>query len=171
MQEITADLSKHSVLVVDDEPDNLEVLKTTLAVIHNAVVYVANSADAALAQLATFEPTLIVSDLSMPQMDGYELLARLRQRPGTANLPIIALTAHAMKGDRERILAAGFDGYISKPFEVATIGGKLEDILKDYIARQTSPSHDALAPEPRLPASADLSVLSPSESNPLSTAS
>jgi CheY-like chemotaxis protein len=166
MLEITADLSKHSILIVDDEPDNLEVLKTTLEVIHSAVVRVASSAEAALAQLATFVPTLIVSDLSMPQVDGYELLAQLRKRPGTATLPIIALTAHAMKGDRERILAAGFDGYISKPFEVATIGEKLEEILKDFIARQTSPSHDALTPEAQVTASPNLV---PGESQPLST--
>src|SRR5215468_2497626 len=102
------DLSQHSILAVDDEPDNLEVFKETLELVYASLVRVAHSSDEALKCLESFHPTIIVTDLSMPKSDGYVLLHRLRERPDTANLPIIALTAHAMAGDRERILAAGF---------------------------------------------------------------
>ena len=70
--------------------------------------------------LAHVTPTLILLDLSMPQMDGWEMIKRVRANPKTAHVPVIALTAHAMRGDKERVLAAGFDGYIPKPFLLDT---------------------------------------------------
>jgi CheY-like chemotaxis protein len=130
------DLSTHSILVIDDEPDNLELLETALHLIHGATVRVASSADAALAQLDSFTPTMVISDISMPRVDGYQLLLVFRQRPKTKELPIIALTAHAMRGDRDRILEAGFDGYISKPFEVGTIAEQIVGLLSTFAVRQ-----------------------------------
>src|SRR5258708_16224815 len=124
------DFSNHTILAVDDEPDNLQVFKATMELLHNAVVEVASSGDEALAHLSKVHPTLIVTDLSMPQVDGYSLLRQLRERPDTANVPIIALTAHAMLGDQERILAAGFDGYISKPFDISTVAVQLGACLE-----------------------------------------
>ena len=138
------DLSQHHILIVDDEPDNLEVLKETLELVFNSDVRVARSYDAALLVLESFHPTIIVTDLSMPKADGYVLLHQLRERPDTAQLPIIALTAHAMMGDRERILAAGFDGYISKPFNVGT----LEEDIKASVEHRMSKEANS---DPSLP--------------------
>ncbi len=107
----------------------------TLQIMHNAVVRTAMSCQEALALLDHIQPTVIITDISMPQFDGFSLLQSLRARSSTASLPIIALTANAMRRDRERILAAGFDGYISKPFDVATFGNTLAASLRKFANR------------------------------------
>ena len=114
------DLSTWTVLAVDDEPDSLEVLAEVLAM-HNATVHPVPSGDEALTRLQTLRPTLVVTDLSMPTMDGYQLLHKIRHIEGMDRTPVIALTAHAMSGDKERILAAGFTGYVSKPLRIGTL--------------------------------------------------
>jgi two-component system cell cycle response regulator DivK len=106
------DLSTWNVVAVDDEPDSLEVLIEALSM-HDASVHGATSGPEALRLLETLHPTLVITDLSMPVMDGYQLLHRIRRMDGFKGTPVIALTAHAMAGDRERILAAGFDGHRS----------------------------------------------------------
>src|SRR5690242_10110102 len=118
-------LSTWNVLAVDDEPDSLEVLSEVL-MMHDATVKTASSGQEALALLQTFQPTLVISDLSMPGMDGYQLLHKLKHMEGREATPVIALTAHAMSGDKERIMAAGFSGYVSKPLRIATL---VTDIL------------------------------------------
>ena len=130
-------LGRYSILIVDDEADSLMVFKDTLEMLHGATVKTARNVAEAIKSLETFHPTLIVTDLSMPHVDGYSLLHQLRGRADTAALPIIALTAHAMAGDREHILAAGFDGYISKPFEAFSVGDELLKWLSSYEARRT----------------------------------
>src|SRR5262249_1092571 len=137
MADFTTHLSQQMILAVDDELDNLEVLKTTLEVLYNTVVCIATNCQEALARLETFKPTLIIADISMPQVDGFGLLKLLRERPDTAKLPIIALTAYAMKGDQERILNAGFDGYIGKPYDILAIGDELELHLRNFFAHQS----------------------------------
>jgi CheY-like chemotaxis protein len=132
-------LDTQLILVVDDEMDNLKIFQATMELLYNATVRIVSSAEEALSCLESFHPTLIVTDLSMPKIDGYELLHRLRQRTDAVDLPIVALTAHAMAGDRERILAAGFDGYISKPFEVTRLGDNLLTCLKDYAVKHPKP--------------------------------
>ncbi len=132
------DLSNHLILAIDDEDDNLLVLESTLALLHQAIVKVAHSAEEAFDVLDNFHPTAIVADIAMPKMDGFELLKALRQRTDTRDLPIIAVTAHAMVGDRERVLAAGFDGYISKPFEVMAIGDQIHSLIASHQARQVA---------------------------------
>src|SRR5215475_1258058 len=96
------------ILLVDDEPDNLEVVAETLE-FRGATVLTASDGVDALAKLADFEPNLIMTDLSMPQMDGWELRVNLRNNVKYQNMPILALSAHAMLGDKERAIAAGFD--------------------------------------------------------------
>jgi len=123
------DLSQHRILIVDDEIDNLVVLQATLELIYEAKTHVAQDVKSALESINAFRPTLIITDLSMPQVDGYALFQKLRSNPATRDLPVIAITAHAMAGDREHIIEVGFDGYISKPFEVANIGEQLIDLL------------------------------------------
>jgi two-component system, cell cycle response regulator DivK len=129
------DLSKQIILVVDDEPDNLEVFKATMEMLYEATVHVAASGKEALQCLESIQPTLIVTDLSMPELDGYALLHHLRTRPDSCRIPVIAVTAHAMAGDRSHILEAGFDGYISKPFDISILGDQIGQCMADAAAR------------------------------------
>ena len=94
--------------------------------------------------LQTYQPTLILLDLSMPKMDGWEMLRHIRNRPETARTPVIALTAHAMEGDRERVLGAGFNGYIPKPFDVMLLPTQIQEIISQMVVaeqkKETPPS-------------------------------
>lgn len=114
------DASSWNVLIVDDEPDNLELLSDVLQYYGVAVVS-ASSGMHALQVLREFAPNLIILDLGMPEMSGWELRELIRAQTSLASVPVLALSAHAMVGDRERALAAGFDGYLSKPINVGTI--------------------------------------------------
>ncbi|MEP7285034.1 MAG: response regulator [Chloroflexota bacterium] len=143
-----SDFSQHTILVVDDEQDNLEVFSAALEMLHNAKVVTAISGEEALKILDQSHFTMIATDLSMPQMDGYALLHQIRLHPNAVGLPVIAVTAHTMKGDRENILNAGFDGYISKPFEITTLADELDLCLQAFAQKQTVPSADHV-PEPQ----------------------
>jgi CheY-like chemotaxis protein len=114
------DATTWRVLVVDDEPDNLEVIAETLEFC-DAQVKTANNGAVGIEVYNTFQPNLILVDLSMPVMDGWRMRASLKADSTFNGTPIIALTAHAMGGDRERALAAGFDGYLTKPVNVLSI--------------------------------------------------
>jgi len=121
------DLSKTetwTVLVVDDEPDNLELISDVLQY-YGAQVAITNTGIGALTLLPALTPNMIILDLGMPKMNGWQLREFIREIPEHSSTPILALSAHAMVGDRERVLAAGFDGYLSKPINVSTI---IEDI-------------------------------------------
>lgn len=115
---VLRDLSQVKVLVVDDEPDARDLIKRILSDC-NAIVTTAPSARAALASFRAAPPDVLVSDLGMPDMDGFELLAQVRALGGAAggNLPAVALTAFARSEDRLRALEAGFAAHISKPVE------------------------------------------------------
>lgn len=102
-----------TVAVVEDNADNRLLLQAILGGRFDLVEY-DNGADA-LAGIASAKPDLVLLDISLPGMDGNEILKRIRADHALRRLPIIALTAHAMAGDRERFLSAGFDDYITKP--------------------------------------------------------
>lgn len=109
-----------SVLIVDDEADNLELIAESLD-FFGAMTRTARNGAEGLEVLRAFEPCLILLDLSMPTMDGWTMRTRLKDNPETRDIPVIALTAHVMRGDRDRVLAAGFDGYLPKPINVTTL--------------------------------------------------
>lgn len=118
------------VLVVDDDVRNLRLAVTALEQDGHEVLAV-EGGEAGIALALTKAPDLVLMDVQMPGVDGIEVLRRLRADPRTAALKVAALTALAMKGDRERLLAAGFDGYLEKPIrykaflaEVAALLGK-----------------------------------------------
>lgn len=115
-------------LVVDDEEDSLDVAKRLL-VHYGAETLLASDGEQALMLAKTHQPRVIISDLSMPGMDGWGLLEALRAEPNTADIPIIALTAHAMVGDRERALKAGFNNYLTKPLIPKTFIADLLNVL------------------------------------------
>ncbi len=121
-----------NVLIIDDEPDNLEVASRLLK-LGGATVVVANDGQQAL-EIVRTHPTpfkFILSDLSMLDMDGWEVLYLLKQDSRHQAVPVIALTAHAMQGDRERGLAAGFHNYITKPLDPTHFIQQLITILID----------------------------------------
>ncbi|HEY8175365.1 MAG TPA: response regulator [Gemmatimonadaceae bacterium] len=99
--------------VVEDNADNRLLLQAILGDEYDLVEY-ENGADA-LDGFARSKPDLVLLDISLPGMDGKEILQRIRHDLTLRNVPVIALTAHAMAGDREKFLAAGFDDYITKP--------------------------------------------------------
>ena len=91
----------------------------------------ASNASQALTTFQELHPDLILMDINMPDMDGYTLTARLREKPYFSTVPIIALTANVMKGDRERTLEAGCDGYIQKPIDVDLLPVQINQFLKE----------------------------------------
>ena len=108
-----------TIAIVEDNADNRLLLQAILEGLYELVEY-ENGTDA-LAGLAASLPDLVLLDISLPGMDGNEILARIRGDETLRALPIIALTAHAMSGDREKYLAAGFNDYITKPIVDETI--------------------------------------------------
>lgn len=108
-----------TIAVVEDNADNRLLLQAILDGMYDLVEY-ENGVDA-LAGLAASVPDLVLLDISLPGMDGNEILVRIRADERLRHLPVIALTAHAMSGDREKYLAAGFDDYVTKPIVDETI--------------------------------------------------
>jgi len=104
---------KKRIAVIEDNADNRLLVGAILEDLYLLDEYA--SGPEALAGLARDRPDLVLLDISLPEMDGMEVLRRLRADPALASLPVLALTAHAMRGERERFLACGFNGYVSKP--------------------------------------------------------
>jgi CheY-like chemotaxis protein len=102
-----------TIAVVEDNADNRLLLRALLGDVYQLTEYV--DGVQALAGLREDRPDLVLLDISLPGMDGSEVLARIRADAALRDLPVIAVTAHAMAGDRERLLAAGFDDYVTKP--------------------------------------------------------
>lgn len=121
------------VLIVDDNPLNAKLTKLLLTQ-HGYVVETAGDAQQTLEVLKTFAPRLILMDLQMPDMDGFELTRRLKRDPAMHDVCIVALTAYAMKGDDRRAIDAGCDGYIAKPIDTRRLPGLLADFLDAKVA-------------------------------------
>ena len=119
------------ILVVDENDDNRQLVLKVLGCRGYKVVGVVDGEEA-LTKLTNVNPDLILMDINLPGMDGYEVTRRIRQQEKFANLPIVALTAHAMVGDKEKSLAAGCDAYITKPINVRTFPDSIAAILKEY---------------------------------------
>lgn len=122
--------SHWEVIIVDDEPHNIGVLELILE-FHGATVHIAESGEACLQLLDHTSASFLLVDIQMPEMTGYELLDRIRDRDGWREIPVIAVTAHAMSGDAERIRAVGFNGYIAKPINAVTLVDELQTILAE----------------------------------------
>ncbi|EHR72056.1 CheY-like receiver domain-containing protein [Burkholderiales bacterium JOSHI_001] len=112
------------VLVVDDNEAFIEMTKFVLTAAGN-VVDAASDACSALSKIPVFLPDVILMDIQMPVIDGIELTKRLKADSATQNIPVIAFTAHASKGDEHQMKAAGFDGYIGKPVDVMTLAAEV----------------------------------------------
>lgn len=118
------------ILVVDDNPANLKLLRLLLSA-ESYAVRTAGDAGEALAVLREFTPRLILMDLQMPGMDGFELTRHLKRDAATQGIIVVALTAYAMKGDEEKARAAGCDDYVSKPIDTRTLPALIARHLAD----------------------------------------
>ena len=123
------------ILAVDDEPDNLNLL-ADLMEFQGAEVKRTENAQQALKVLDDYHPSLILLDLSMPGMDGWELHRQLRTRTELAHIPIIAITALAMPTDVERASHEGFDGYVTKPFRIQTLLTDIKDCVEKFASKR-----------------------------------
>ncbi len=117
------------VLYVEDNDDNVYMLKTRLELEEDFQMLVAADGAAGVAAAAEERPDVILMDLNLPVIDGWEATRRLRADPATRAIPIIALTAHAMAGDRERALAAGCDDFDTKPIDLERLLAKIRAAL------------------------------------------
>ena len=124
--------SPATVLLVEDNEDNLRIYSTFLTYSGYRVLEAADG-EAGLALARSELPDVILMDVSIPKMDGYEVTRRLKADPATAQIPVIALTAHALPSDRDRALDAGCDGYIPKPAEPRLVVAEVRKML-DKIA-------------------------------------
>jgi len=116
------------ILVIEDNSANMALVRYLLS-FSGYVVLEAEDGMQGLEAATEHHPDLIICDLQMPRLDGYEVLARLRARPATANFVIVAVTAFSMPNDRQMVLTAGFDGYLSKPIEPERFVSQIEAFL------------------------------------------
>jgi two-component system cell cycle response regulator DivK len=123
--------TKLVIMVVEDNDDNRQLVLKVLGRRGYKVVGVVDGNEA-LTRLNTINPDLILMDINLPDMDGYEVTRQIRQQEKFTTLPIVALTAHAMVGDKKKSLAAGCDAYISKPINVRTFPETIAAIIKEH---------------------------------------
>ena len=121
-------MTRPRILLVEDNEANIYLARFLLEKAGYCVVVAENGLEC-LAVVESQLPDLIVMDLQMPIMDGYEAARRLKEDPGTASIPMIASSAYAQAGDRERALEAGFDTYISKPFDTDNFVAQVRAML------------------------------------------
>jgi two-component system cell cycle response regulator DivK len=117
------------ILVVEDNPDNRTLITDVLASM-NYEVLVAEDGEEGVAKAEKEVPDLILMDLSLPKVDGWVATKMIKQNAALSDIPIIALTAHAMVGDREKALEAGCNDYVSKPIDLRELASKLSHFLK-----------------------------------------
>jgi two-component system, cell cycle response regulator DivK len=118
----------HVILVVEDNERNLKLVRDVLEYV-GYDVRVARTAEDGIALAIKEPPDLVLMDLQLPGIDGMEALRRLRENPRTADIPVVAVTAQAMKQDRERALEVGFNGYIEKPISVRAFPDQVRSFL------------------------------------------
>lgn len=133
------------ILIVDDTPVNLKLTRMLL-LNEGYNVLTAASAEEALELLRGFHPQLVLADIQLPGMDGLELTRRLKRDPGTRDITVVALTAFAMKGDEQKAIDAGCDGYITKPIDTRALGSR----IREYLDRRPE-SQGPGAPPPAAP--------------------
>ena len=119
---------KGKILVIEDNEQNL-YLMTFILEKHGYEVAQARDGPEGIESASEARPTLILLDIQLPAMDGYEVAQRLKQRPESRDIPIVAVTSYAMVGDREKALAAGCTGYIEKPINPETFVAEMEGYL------------------------------------------
>jgi two-component system cell cycle response regulator DivK len=118
-----------TILYVEDNADNRTLVRRILMAEGYNLLEAVNATQA-LEILKNTQPNLILMDINMPDMDGYSLTTKIKETPGLESIPIVALTANVMRGDRERSLEAGCDGYIQKPIDIDLLSEQIERFLR-----------------------------------------
>lgn len=118
-----------TILYVEDNLDNRTLVRRVLTAEGYNMLEAVNALQA-LELLKNTKPSLILMDINMPDIDGYTLTAQIKKTPGLEFIPIVALTANVMRGDRERSLEAGCDGYIQKPIDIDSLSEQIEKFLR-----------------------------------------
>lgn len=116
------------ILIVEDNEINMKLIKTVLKK-KGDMLLEARDGEEAIQRAVSERPDLVLMDIQIPKIDGLEVTRSLRKIDDLKDLPIIAITAHAMEGDKEKMLDAGCDGYIAKPINTRTLIGEIESIL------------------------------------------
>jgi two-component system cell cycle response regulator DivK len=116
------------ILIVEDSPDNMKLFSTILGLKGHEVTGLSGG-EGLLEALKRRSPDLVLMDIQLPGRDGFALLQEIRRSP-SAHVRVVALTAHAMTGDRERALEAGFDGYITKPIDIRNFPDQVQRALR-----------------------------------------
>jgi CheY-like chemotaxis protein len=120
------------ILIVDDQPSNRELLHIVFER-QGHLIAEAGDGDEALRKIQEQATDLVLLDITMPNINGYEVLKKIRSDQRLAALLVVAVTANAMRGDREKILSAGFNGYVSKPICVASLRKEVDRLLLNVI--------------------------------------
>jgi two-component system, cell cycle response regulator DivK len=126
------------ILYVEDNDDNVYMLKMRFELLDGFEVLVAEDGEAGCTMAMAELPDLIVMDLDLPVVDGWEATRRLKSNPATSAIPIIALTAHAMSGSREKALAAGCDDFDTKPVDFDRLMQKIDQLLSKESANRSN---------------------------------
>jgi CheY-like chemotaxis protein len=116
------------ILVIEDNPANLDLMVYLIRAFGHIAVS-ARDGEGGLRAAAQVKPDLILCDLHLPKMDGYEVVRRLKSDPDCCSIPTVAVTALAMVGDRDRVLRAGFDGYLPKPIDPEALVHRINAFL------------------------------------------
>ncbi|GAB4532550.1 MAG: response regulator [Anaerolineae bacterium] len=118
-----------TILYVEDNFDNRMLVRRVLEAEGYRVIEAENG-NQGIEKLQSEIPDLVLMDINLPEVDGYEVTKRLKQLPAMAKVPVIAMTANVMKGDREKTLAAGCDGYIPKPIDIDSLPDQIAKFLR-----------------------------------------
>jgi CheY-like chemotaxis protein len=127
------------VLVAEDNPVNRELLRELLEA-RGYIVTEALDGEEALRMIEQAHPDILLMDIGMPILDGFAVMRKIRENPSLAKLRVLAVTAYAMQGDRESILNAGFDGYLSKPINARDLANEFERLLGKREDQNTAPN-------------------------------
>jgi CheY-like chemotaxis protein len=125
------------VLIAEDNPVNRELLRELLETRGHSVTEACDGQEA-LRRIEESHPDILLLDLDMPVLDGFATVRRIRENSAIAALPVLAVTAYAMQGDRENVLSSGFDGYLSKPIQSRLLFEELDRFLGNQAAKQKS---------------------------------
>ncbi|MBI1889688.1 MAG: response regulator [Burkholderiales bacterium] len=134
-----------TILIIEDNPANMELMAYLLRAFGHTV-YTAYDGAAGIHMAYYGRPELIACDVHMPRMDGYEIVRRLKEDEALRRIPVVAVTALAMVGDKEKLLAAGFDGYIGKPIDPEQFVGEIEKYLPAGLRPKSASSLQASRP-------------------------
>ena len=125
------------ILIAEDNPVNRELLRELLEMRGHTVAEACDGEEA-LGMMEQSQPDLVLLDIGMPLLDGFAVIRKIRENPRFASMLVVAVTAYAMQGDREKILSSKFDGYLSKPVDARSLAQELDRVLRQQGKQEVS---------------------------------